>query len=249
MMTPNATPNHLEPDARTNSPSDRGRSTPEWADEFLLELRMRDVPGPRIGDLLAEVESHCADSGDDPTTAFGDPRTYAATVAGAEAEGGPRWRGAAPAIGRGLAILLGAILVLTAGAAIRTGEDLVITIGTVAFSVAMTAVMVVVIGVLDVVVRRPVVSAIAVVTALGLGSMMTLWWSGPALILPSWFAFAAGAVLLVAGWWRIGRQVDPVIDPVTGQAPFPTPRWLPWLLWVLPLTVLLVILAVVVVVP
>ncbi|MDH5151625.1 HAAS signaling domain-containing protein [Kocuria palustris] len=55
-----------------------------WCDDFILELRLRDVPGPRIGDHLAEVESHCIETGADPQEAFGDPREYAREVGGAD---------------------------------------------------------------------------------------------------------------------------------------------------------------------
>lgn len=51
---------------------------PAWQDAFVAELRLRDVPGRAIGDALAEVEAHCADSGQDAGTAFGEPVAYAA---------------------------------------------------------------------------------------------------------------------------------------------------------------------------
>ncbi|MBO0923631.1 hypothetical protein J1G44_03950 [Cellulomonas sp. zg-ZUI199] len=51
--------------------------TPTWRDAFVLELRLRDVRGDAIGDALAEVDAHCADSGQDAATAFGDPAGYA----------------------------------------------------------------------------------------------------------------------------------------------------------------------------
>ena len=56
-----------------------------WCDDFVLELRLRDVPGARIGDHLAEVESHCIETGVDPEDAFGDPAEYAHEVAAADA--------------------------------------------------------------------------------------------------------------------------------------------------------------------
>jgi len=50
---------------------------PRWRDAFVMELRLRDVPGRRIGDALAEVDVHCRDADEDATTAFGDPVAYA----------------------------------------------------------------------------------------------------------------------------------------------------------------------------
>ncbi len=52
-----------------------------WREELVLELRLHDVPGEAIGGALAEVEAHCVDSGEDAQEAFGDARTYAATLA------------------------------------------------------------------------------------------------------------------------------------------------------------------------
>jgi hypothetical protein len=54
-----------------------------WSDDLLLALRMREVPGARIGEVLAEVESHVAETGEDPRVAFGEPRAYADEVADA----------------------------------------------------------------------------------------------------------------------------------------------------------------------
>ena len=50
----------------------------KWMDEFILELRLRDVRGDAIGDAAASVRELVADSGQDPLSAFGPPREYAA---------------------------------------------------------------------------------------------------------------------------------------------------------------------------
>ncbi|MDT0529435.1 hypothetical protein RM555_10595 [Micromonospora sp. DSM 115977] len=49
----------------------------KWCDDFVIELRLRDVPGPVIGEHLGEVEAHCAETGETPSEAFGDPTDYA----------------------------------------------------------------------------------------------------------------------------------------------------------------------------
>src|SRR5690625_6856245 len=49
----------------------------QWCDDFVLELRMRDVPGAVIGDHLAEVEAHCVEGGESPAEAFGPATDYA----------------------------------------------------------------------------------------------------------------------------------------------------------------------------
>lgn len=55
--------------------------TSTYRRDLVLALRMRHVPGDRIGDIVAEVESHVADTGEDPVEAFGPPREYAASIA------------------------------------------------------------------------------------------------------------------------------------------------------------------------
>ncbi|MHB1472081.1 MAG: hypothetical protein ACYDDU_12705 [Dermatophilaceae bacterium] len=68
--------------------STRNEGSPALAvylDNLLLQLRLRDVPGERIGQILAEVETHVVDTGLDPVVAFGEPGEYAATYAAAAA--------------------------------------------------------------------------------------------------------------------------------------------------------------------
>lgn len=60
----------------------------KYRDELLLALRMHEISGARVGDVLAEVETHLDESGEDPVEAFGSPREYAARVA-AQLEGDP----------------------------------------------------------------------------------------------------------------------------------------------------------------
>lgn len=52
---------------------------PKWRDELIYHLRMKDVSGDRIGDILLEVEEHVRESGETPNDAFGDAKTYAVT--------------------------------------------------------------------------------------------------------------------------------------------------------------------------
>lgn len=51
--------------------------SPEWAEEFVGELRMRGVSGEVVGAALAEMESHCAESGESVEEAFGPADEYA----------------------------------------------------------------------------------------------------------------------------------------------------------------------------
>jgi hypothetical protein len=55
-----------------------------YTKELIYELRLRDIPGAVIGDAVAQVESHIADTGEDPADAFGPPADYAATFGSAK---------------------------------------------------------------------------------------------------------------------------------------------------------------------
>ena len=61
---------------------------------LLTALRTHEVPSERIAEVVAEVESHLAETGEDPVVAFGTPRVYAAAVAGDDSRS---WLGAVPA--------------------------------------------------------------------------------------------------------------------------------------------------------
>ncbi|NEK84217.1 hypothetical protein GCU60_00300 [Blastococcus saxobsidens] len=85
------------------------RAHQEWCSAFVLELRLRDVPGPVIGERLGEVEGHCTETGEPPSAAFGDPTDYAREI---DAESSPErvsgvWAIAALGAGQVLAMLVG----------------------------------------------------------------------------------------------------------------------------------------------
>jgi hypothetical protein len=50
---------------------------PKWRDDLIHQLRLKDVPGDRIGDILLEVEEHTSESGETPEEAFGPAKSYA----------------------------------------------------------------------------------------------------------------------------------------------------------------------------
>ncbi|GAA4890815.1 hypothetical protein GCM10025789_04280 [Tessaracoccus lubricantis] len=52
--------------------------TTSYTDDLALELRLLDVPGDRIGEILAEVDAHLAETGEEPVQAFGPVKDYAA---------------------------------------------------------------------------------------------------------------------------------------------------------------------------
>lgn len=85
-----------------NIDPDRDRVMSEYRQSLISILRLKDVPGDRIGQIVAEVESHIAETGEDPIEAFGRPRAYAAQLAD-ERRPEPRWYTAATALAAGVA--------------------------------------------------------------------------------------------------------------------------------------------------
>lgn len=55
-------------------------TTDQWIEDFIVELRLRHVPGPVIGDAVASVHELLTDSGQSPEEAFGSAREYAAAL-------------------------------------------------------------------------------------------------------------------------------------------------------------------------
>lgn len=52
-----------------------------WRDDFIVELRLLDVPGERIGDALVTADTHVQESGERAEEAFGDATSYARETA------------------------------------------------------------------------------------------------------------------------------------------------------------------------
>lgn len=103
-----------------------------YRDELLLALRLRDVPGPRIAEALAEVDSHVAETGEDPVEAFGPPRAYADRLAESLGlrPGGTLRRALLTGwgwgeVGIGLGAFAGTVLLVEGAAGVATGEPVV----------------------------------------------------------------------------------------------------------------------------
>jgi len=225
----------------------------EWRDAFVTELRLRDVPGAQVGEALAEVDAHCTDSGQTPAEAFGDPVSYAAARA-ADLVVEPRrmplriaWMSFAGVAGA-LAVLVG-----TDAVAHRTQGEL--TLGEL-LTLALAPPLIAGIAALafrpGAGRRGPVLVAIGAVVTMAAAGVSPMIWPQVVVTLPGPVLLATGAVLLAAAWWRLtsGRAfADRVVDPRSGQEPFPLPRWLLLLLRFGPPAVLVLAATVVALVP
>lgn len=91
----------------------------DWRDDLIIELRLLDVPGDRIGDALMTVEAHITESRESAQEAFGDARAYARDLAsGAEPQ---RWP-VTPAVTAGAVVgVLGMLAIAKSFSAWLTG--------------------------------------------------------------------------------------------------------------------------------
>lgn len=189
---------------------------PDWAEEFLLEMRLRGVDGRRIGAALAEVEAHCAESGESARDAFGDPAAYAVELAPASAAARD-WRAELIPSGTGLA---GMLLTLGALGALRTDTRVQVTTGVVAL-VVLTVLGVALVArhaerLLRAVVRHWWVSVVGAVAPVGLCVSILLLADQTLFTLSASGTLVMGVVFLAASTamaLRVTGPSDPVVGP------------------------------------
>lgn len=224
----------------------------DWADAFVLELRLLDVHGTVIGDALAEVDSHCADSGDGARETFGDPVAYARSL------DLPRmpdagWRGLVPVLVPVGVQLAGMFAVSAAAGPLRRGEGVEVTagnaVGALVLGLALMALAVWADAILRLFVERPVIAffgfsavIVAVVlpgAAIGLPGVMA-GLAEPIGTVPAPVALGGGVLLLAVGCFlevrRRDADADPVVDPRRAPEPEPTGwgRWQRWSVAIIP---------------
>jgi hypothetical protein len=191
---------------------------PKWAEAFLLELRLQGVPGRLIGTALAEVEAHCAESGESAVEAFGDPVSYA-TALGLPADsdsGAPTWLVVVDALfGVG-----GMLLVLEAIGSRASQKPISVTPGILIVVVALLAAMVLLVRhsepVLRALVRHWWIGAMAGAVLFALIAP-TLVLADASLFTVPWVpTLVAGVLLLVANTALTLRHAPSLDDPVLG---------------------------------
>jgi hypothetical protein len=200
-----------------------------WADAFVLELRLADVPGRLIGDALAEVASHCADSGETPDDAFGDPVRYARSLGLPAGPDVPT-----PSLGTAVPWVvqtLGLLLVAVAAPSLADAEPFGVTTGHGAVAVLLAGALATLprwgSPLLRLVVRRPVVAWLVVMAQVGLLVAAMVLLDGVVARVPSGVAVSVGGAALVVGTlWIIAaaRLAVPLDDPVTAPLEPAGPR-------------------------
>lgn len=207
----------------------RGPVLDSWREGFVLELRSRDVSGARIGDALAEVDSHCAETGQDPEAGFGDPVTYAAALA-ESLPADDRIAAVAPAalVASGLAIFLGVVLLLAGLGGVVEGHDAGYSYGALVGLGLTGALSVVIVANLSRLLRpaRRVALGALLVAGFLLPIIAGLMSPATVITVPAWPCAGVGLVLVSVGGGILSRGgSDLVVDPRTGSEAFGTPRW------------------------
>ena len=193
--------------------------TETYVNRLVLALRMLDVPGDRIGQVVAEVEAHVAESHEAPAEAFGSAEDYAGRVAAALDRPAARWR--APAIA--WSVTLATMLLADGVLGLASGRPIELTAGKLLLFVLLPP------------------AAVFLVRLIGSGR--SGWPAGLGVVLlfaavfgvpvllpepvlstyPAWPALALGAVL-AAGTLPWVLRPDHVIDPRDGRNRYPLPR-------------------------
>jgi hypothetical protein len=174
----------------------------------VLALRMHDVPGDRIGQVVAEVESHVAESGEDPVDAFGSPPAYAERI---RATLGPPPRRRPGAVVAATVTVVAVVLALQALAALTGDGRVAVTAGVVVAVGLVVAAATLLVPLL----ARPMwqfVAAYAVAAPAATGALALL--DEPVLVtVPAWAALVVAVLVGVAGFVLVRRLSDPIVEP------------------------------------
>ncbi|WP_069385279.1 hypothetical protein [Cellulosimicrobium cellulans] len=199
---------------------------PQWAEAVLLELRIQGVAGDQIGEVLGEVDSHCAESGEDAQEAFGDPVEYARSL------GLPPSPGQGPAAIVGsvlptLVQLVGMLLTLWSVPALAEGAAVEVTVGQALAAVAVVAAVLLLVWrpepALRALVRHPVLGTLGFGAASAALVVPLVLLRGALVTLPAALSCVVGVVLLVAGVLvelartRRPDDADPVVAPLQDE--------------------------------
>jgi hypothetical protein len=196
-----------------------------WRDRVTLALRGRGASGATIGEALALAESHCADSGEHPEDAFGDPQAYAASVPVAAGERTSAalsglWHDAWPTV-LGLA---GLLLALACARAWGQGDAVAIPLGAPVALAVIIAASVLLVARPAATLGNPLVGGVLLAVTLIVVVVLQVTLREPSVRSP--LGLATGAALLLLGASVVGTRrrvgaAEVVVDPLHGD---PTPR-------------------------
>lgn len=196
-----------------------------WVDRFLVQLGRQRTAPDEVSKALAQVRSHCADSGQSAQDAFGDPAVYATKIADALPPA-PNYsvRSAPYSVIRGISLLLPMTMsfaMCTILYSASSDSDAVISWGHLVLVTAVIPLWVV--AALRWVPFRPRDAALphrpagdekgwrGLLAILGLvagGAALLIGFDDPAFSAPRWSIFATAITLLVLGF-ALHRMLTP----------------------------------------
>lgn len=222
----------------------------QWRDIFVTELRLRGVPGRQTGEALAEVDAHCADSGQAPGEVFGDPVSYAAARSRADGPGNRKRISVLPVAFKASAVVAGVLGLLSGADAVAHRTPGAVTVGQVipvALAPLLIAVIVTAIQQPGHGSRRAVLAGASPVCVTA-AVIPQLLWPQPVLQVPGPALLATGLLLLSLALGPVTARrlpADRVIDPRTGSEAFHSPAWGPAVIrYALPAVLLATVLAI-----
>lgn len=180
-----------------------------WAESFIVELRLQGVSGKNLGAALAEVNSHCAESGESAQQVFGDPVEYAKSLhLPSDPANGPRamFFRLIPT----LVQIIGFMTLIRASPSYIPGDSVVITAGDLGLWGILAAAIVIFawqVGPLtNLVMRRPVVATVGLMAVMIVMLLPIVLWQQPVAEFSVLSALIFGGTFLIVGTvWELVR--------------------------------------------
>lgn len=192
-----------------------------WLDDLAIALRLRNVSGEAIGDALAVVREHLADSGQTAHQAFGDPAAYAREL---ELPTVAATRPLDPPVMGPAVSLLGLLAFAPAVAALFDGTSMAFSLPQLVLFMVPVAVVLGLPYYFNLGLRHLWVFAVAFILAIvaSTGASFLAPERGHA-ALASWnpwvVALASAVLMLAASTWGVldawRTEPDPIVDPVS----------------------------------
>lgn len=182
---------------------------PRWAEDFILELRVSGVSGADVGAALAEVESHCAESGAEAEEIFGPATEYARGL-GLDPDPAQSTRHIVAAVLPTAVQLLGMMAVTRAMLFLTRGDAVPVTVGALVSAAALIVALGVVTwqaeAVLRLVAFRPWTAWLAGMGMIAATVVPVVALRQPVTTVPTGAAIIGGSAVLLAGViWEIAR--------------------------------------------
>lgn len=176
--------------------------SPEWAEEFVGELRMRGVSGEVVGAALAEMESHCAESGESVEEAFGPADEYAQRLE-LPASKQQSTSGLLKVVAPQAIQVLGLFALIATAMPLGAGEPMGVTLG-IGLNAVVVALLILLLAwkagaTMRVLTRRPWVGIVASIGLFAAVAGSAVGLTQEILTVSPWWGLAVGVVCLVLG--------------------------------------------------